>query len=102
MSDERRTCILPVRVSPGERRRLKERAHFCGLPLSTYVRQTALGARPRQRRRRLEQDAIHQLARVGNNLNQLTRSANAMGRVELSNRLDEVLREILRTIARLA
>jgi hypothetical protein len=49
----------------------------------------------------VEQDAVYHLARLGNNLNQLTRTANALGRVELAGRLDEVLREILRAIGRL-
>ncbi len=97
-----RSLILPVRVSPDERRHLVEQARSCGLAVSTFVRQSALGAKLRQRRGKVEQDAVYHLARVGNNLNQLARVANSMGRVELSGRLDEVLREVLRAIGRLA
>ena len=102
MTERLRSHIMPVRVSPEERRLLVDRAKFCDLALSTYVREAALGTRPRQRRRKLEQQAIYHLAKVGTNLNQLTRLSNAMGRVELSRRLDEVLREILRAVGRLA
>ena len=101
MTERLRSQILPVRVSPEERRQLVDRAKLCDLALSTYVREAALGTRPRQRRGKLEQQAIYHLARVGSNLNQLARAANAMGRVELSRRLDEVLREIRRVVGRL-
>ena len=94
-----RTIRTTVRLSPEEHQALKERATDCGRQISTYMRETALGATPRARPHRIEREAIHQLARVGNNLNQLARAANTTGRVELSQRLDEVLQEVLGAIA---
>lgn len=98
----RRSLILKVRVSRDEHRSLAERARECGLGTSTYMRRVALGSVPRARPRRLESHAIHQLARIGNNLNQLTRAANAQHRVELSARLSQVLAEIKRAVRSLA
>ena len=94
----RRTEMMCVRLFPEERDHLKQRAADCGRPLSTYVREVALGATPRARPHRIEREAVHHLARVGNNLNQLARAANAKGRVELSQRLDEVLGEVIGAI----
>ena len=97
----KRTKALLVRVSPGEHRVLLERAKECGKGASTYMREVALGSVPRARPRRIEQQAIHQLARIGNNLNQLARVANATGRIELSRRLEKVLNELIETMRNL-
>ena len=94
-----RTIRTTVRLSPQEHQALKERATDCGRQISTFMRESALGAIPRQRQPRIEREAVHQLARVGNNLNQLARAANTTGRAELSRRLDEVLQEVLEAIA---
>ena len=97
-----RRRVLRFRVSDAEMECLDERAHECGLTLSAFVRQTSLGAVPRARPGVAQRDAIHQLARIGNNLNQLARHANATRRVELSRRLAEVLDEVKQAIGRLA
>ena len=98
----KRTKTFLVRVSPGEHRVLRERARECGKGTSTYVREVALGSVPRARPRRIEQRVVHQLARIGNNLNQLARAANATRRVELSRRLAEVLAAIESALRRLS
>jgi hypothetical protein len=98
----RRRKSLLVRFTPEELHRIRERARYCGLPASTFLRELGLGAELRERPRRIEKDAIYHLSRLGNNLNQLTRAANATGRVELSERLREVLAELRAAIARLA
>ena len=97
----RRTRALLVRLSPDERRSIRERAHDCGMGASTYMRETALGSKPRARPRRLEQKAVYHLGRIGNNLNQLAYLANATGRLGDSRRLHEVLEELLTTMRRL-
>ena len=50
-----------------------ERARACGLQRGRYVRETSLGAVPRGLG---DKQLLHQLARIGNNLNQLAKSAN--------------------------
>ena len=81
---------------------LLERAAECGKGISTYMREVALGSVPRARPRRVEQQAIHQLARIGNNLNQLAYVANATGRLDDTRRLHEVLDNLLETIRHLS
>lgn len=98
----KRTKMVKVRVSSGELHVIAERAEECGKGTSTYMREVALGSVPRARPRRVEQQAIHQLARIGNNLNQLARAANASRRVELTERLAQVLSEVEAAVRRLA
>ena len=100
--DKRRHHVVCLRANDDELRRLEDLARQCGLPRSRFIRDAALGVRLRTRLRVNERDAIHQLARVGSNLNQLARHANATRRVELSRRLAEVLDEVVRAIRRLA
>lgn len=94
----RLTLVKPVRFAPEEWETIRERASFVSLAPSVYVRQTALRYRLSSR---VNSRAIHELARVGNNLNLLARRANATGRVEVSGRLEEVLREVSDAIASL-
>ena len=99
---EQRTKVLSVRLTPTDWNTLAKRADQCGIAVSTFVRQAALGFAPKPKRRRLEKQAIYQLGRIGNNLNQLTRTANANRRVELSQRLQDVLQQVVAAIGRLA
>ncbi len=97
-----RALMIKVRVSAEEREHIRERAETCGRATSTYMRELALGSKPRARPGRVERQAIYHLGRIGNNLNQLTRTANATGRIELTRRLDKLLNELLAAIGRLA
>ena len=104
MPDEQafKTEIVSVRMSPDELQAVAQRAHDCGKCLSTYMRVVALGSIPRARPRRLEQEAVYQLGRIGNNLNQLAYVANATGRLATERRLHEVLDELLDAVRRIA
>jgi hypothetical protein len=97
-----KTKIVSVRMSPDELRAIAARAHDCGKCLSTYMRIVALGSIPRARPRRIEQEAVYQLGRIGNNLNQLTRVANSTGRVAEAQRLQDILDELLEAVRTLA
>ena len=98
----KRTEALLVRLAPGERRTIRDRAHLCGKGVSTYMREVALGAVPRARPRRLEQKTVYHLSRIGNNLNQLAYIANATGRLTDSRLIAQVLEELTTAIRRLA
>jgi hypothetical protein len=80
-----RTEQMVVRCTPEERAELEARAVRAGLAVGAYLRQQALGGSgPRARRRPpVDADALllleGQLGRIGNNLNQLARAANAGG-----------------------
>lgn len=97
-----RSEALLIRLSPEEHQSIRSRAEDCGKPTSTYMREVALGTVPRARPRRLEQEAVYQLGRIGNNLNQLAYVANATGRLDTERRLHEVLDELLEAVRRIA
>ncbi len=100
MTKETLTLIRGIRFSPAQWSRIKEHALRCGLMPTTYVRKTALGTVPRQRRRARESDIVYHLGRIGNNLNQLTRCHNSgepVARSELLAVLEEI-RAALRKI----
>jgi hypothetical protein len=92
-----RTVIRSVRFAPEEWTRVVAKAAVARLSPSRCVRQAALGARFSGR---VDDEAVRQLARVGNNLNQLAKLANAQQRVELSRRLGEVLEQVEQALGR--
>ncbi len=97
--EPRYTLVKPVRFAPEEWDKIQARAAEVRLPPSTYIRQTALGYRLSGR---INARAIYELGRIGNNLNQLTRVANATGLIDQSKRLKTVLYELTEAIRRLA
>lgn len=86
---------LAVRVTPGERRRLVQRAAECGLSLSDYLRAAALGAVPHRRRRQHWRDLVAVLTRLSQ---QLGRLAHCAGADTSAHRLEQVLRRIDRAV----
>ena len=97
--EPRFTLVKPVRFAPEEWDKIRARAAEVRLPPSTYVRQTVLGYRLSGR---INARAITDLGRIGNNLNQLTRVANATGRIDETMRLETVLYDLTEAIRRLA
>ena len=73
---ERRTTATIVRWTPAEIETIRYRAAECGRTVARYVRESALGAVPKARRNADLQAVLRELARSGNNLNQLAREAN--------------------------
>ena len=73
---------VTVRLTVEERRVLEARARECGRTVSAYLRETALGAVPRRSAGVAGRKTRYQLARIGNNLNQLAHRANATRQVE--------------------
>jgi hypothetical protein len=96
-----RRTMRYLRMDPEEWERVRERAQACGLTTSRYIRETALGAVPKARPRQLEMEAVRQLARLGNNLNQLARVANQNEEIEREEELRGVLAEVLAAVRRL-
>ncbi len=94
------TRIVSIRFRPSEWEEVRERATLCGLSPSRYARQVLLGTVPRARPGAVERAAVHQLARIGNNLNQLTRHAHSGLPVSRSELLD-VLAAVERAAERL-
>jgi hypothetical protein len=98
----RRPIRVVIRYHTAEAATVRERARICGAPLARYVRQVSLGALPRERRHRATDELIRHLARIGNNLNQLAREANARDRFPMEARIDAAVDELRRAIVHLA
>ena len=77
------------------------RARECRKPPARYVREVSLGVIPRARRNRIEEGIIHQLGRIGNNLNQIARLAQAAGHLPTADQLRSTLEEILALVRRI-
>lgn len=99
---EHRTIIRPARFSSAEWEVVKVRAAAATKPPATYLREAALSAQVIQaqpRRVSRADRAVYELARIGNNLNQLARAANASGRFAIEEQLRGLV-EDLATIIR--
>lgn len=76
-------------------------AHACGLPPATFVRKVSLGATPRARRNRLENELILVLGRIASDLDRLIRIAEHTGDFPARSQLDPVFRNLLAAIRRI-
>ncbi|WP_373947359.1 plasmid mobilization relaxosome protein MobC [Paracoccus marcusii] len=90
---------IEIRTTPEEKRRWQEIAENKGVSLSELVRSALGGQRLRKRREppKVDPDLLRELARMGNNLNQLARAANRRQTVPaaaLLVRLIEIDREL--------
>ena len=90
---------IELRVTPEEKAHWQAIAASRGVSLSELIRVTLSGQRLRSRRGapRVDPDLVRELARIGNNLNQLARAANRCSPVEtvsLLVRLIEIDREL--------
>ena len=100
VSTIRRSLRMVIRLRPDELATITERAGSCGTPTARYVREIALGFTPRARRTQANAELIRQLARIGNNLNQIARAANTGAQVADTPQLRVVLDEVIATINR--
>ena len=97
----KRTERLPdTRVTEGELAAIKQKARESGLPTqSEYIRRACLDAVVVVREPLADVDLIRQLAAIGNNLNQLARSANIEGWLDPVQIAElEELKTIIRTL----
>ena len=96
------TARLNVRMTPVELQRLRDSADAAGTDLTSYVRSVLLGqdSPRRSRRRGADQQALAsaavQLTKLGTNVNQLARVANACGDLPAAATLGEIDRETRR------
>ena len=75
--DERRTVEIHARVSPAERAAWRAKAAAAGVPVSALLRQAMARTRTwTAAAAEVERERTRQVARIGNNLNQLARWAN--------------------------
>ena len=93
---ERRSAWIKMRVTPDEKKLIESKASAQGQTVTDFLRQRALDYRLRQSP--LEKERIHQLARIGSNMNQIARWANTYKKraeaVEVITRLILLEREL--------
>ena len=92
-----RAVGLHIRLHPEERDLLRLNAGLQAMTVSDYIRQTCLGVRLRKTPE--EKKRLHELARIGANINQLAKWANtykhAVEAVEILTALAGIERRIM-------
>jgi len=72
-----RTHMISVRLTDAERRKLSQICAVSGLPVSAAIREMIGGVTIRQRLPQELHDLYVEINRIGNNINQIARKANA-------------------------
>jgi len=102
--DEKRTERLPyARLTVSERVMVEAMANAAGLSVSDFARRAVLGQRiapPTTRKGGIPVGLLSDLARIGNNLNQIARRANASG--NMPAHLPDLIDQLRDTMDRLA
>lgn len=80
-NNDKREKQLRARCTKAEFSAVASRAKSAGLTLSEYVRDMALSGKVEAHENRHDFQTINQLRRIGVNLNQLTKIANATGEI---------------------
>jgi len=89
-----------VRYHDHEWERVVRNAEACGLPAATFVRKVSLGATPRARRNRTENDLILELGRIARELHQLVRLAERGTELPPPSEVGRLLNHILAAVRR--
>jgi len=89
-----------VRFTPDEFAIVAERARVCGRAPARFIREAALGAVPRERRSAANAELVRQLARIGNNLNQLVARVHAGAGLPTES-VEAALAELLAAVRRI-
>jgi len=97
---ERYSAQIRVQLTPSQHAAIRREATTRGLPLSALVRAKLTGGRlPEVGRDPAAIRALTaQLARIGNNLNQLTHHANQTGRIRSETAIEAVTARIITTL----
>ncbi len=80
---EKRSGMLPIRLTLAERAFIEEQATKAGTSISGYLRDVALNKKVTPPKSKLDASLLMELNRIGVNLNQLTHAAN-IGRTDES------------------
>ena len=83
----RRTTTKLLRLHPEELARITARAHACGQTPAQFIRETALGAKPKAQHHADTEPLLRALAHVGSSLEQIARSAQSDGGAALAKRI---------------
>lgn len=96
MTDEPKRTQINFRLTPAERAHFEKQAATNGMSISKYIKATALLNAPKQPK--IDHDdavaMIHEMRKIGNNINQLAHAANATGRVASSNEIAKLREQV--------
>ncbi len=96
---------LTVKLTESEKEEAAKKASSAGIPLSTYARMRLTGGQvPKAiigRDPCALRELANEIARVGNNLNQLAKIANQTGRIEQGKALDAVRDKVADALSRM-
>ena len=98
---ERRKYKITVRFATKEYFSLKEKARRAGVTLSDYLRRVSASSVVRERLRPQHLQHIFKLTGMANNLNQISRKANAAGYVGIRTEYRNLASEIDDLISRI-
>lgn len=95
-----RIINLTIRLSPKERDALQERANKTGIPITSYIRETALGKTLREKPDDDFYDVMKYLRIASSSLNQIAVKANTYNYIDASkmNALAKELEEFMMNI----
>lgn len=93
----RRDCAKLIRFSIEELDVVTARAAAAGRPVACFIRESAMGQKPRVRTGVLGDAVVHQLGRVAVRLEEVSAGARAAGIADVAQ-FDEAVRELLDTI----
>lgn len=89
-----------LRLDDAEWAAFQERVLATGRTTGRYLRELVMGTVPRARPTQAHADLVRELAKLGNNVNQLAHVANATDRLPEAARLEAMLDELLALIRR--
>lgn len=96
-----RTKFLQIRVSPDEKKEIKDKAGSAGLSLTDFMLEATARTRTWTiQDRAIQEEKIRQIARIGNNLNQVARIINQQKVVHQELELLRVLQGIENEVRR--
>ena len=87
-----RIINLTIRLSPKERDVLQERANKSGVPITSYIRKTALGKSLREKPDEEFYDYMNYLRTISNSLNQIAVKANTYNYID-AEKMNELAKE---------
>jgi len=90
---DRRTATKLIRFHPEELHQITECARRSGLTPARFIRETALGAKPRARSHATTGPLLRELARIGRCLDQLARVAQASQDAALASQMRAALQQ---------
>ena len=96
-TDTMRRKIINSKVTAEERDLIRAKAKACGETVSNFLRRLALDHKLHAPRPIADEDLVRQLARLGNNLNQLTRLAH-LGKLPDPQALERLLEDVRRLL----